>query len=137
MHSSWQSLLSPAGVQRMFIVRELKALWRERPLRGFLAAAVSFNLLGWLLGAYIYYQSEEPVIALHHTIYFGITLIGEPYKVFTLPLTGLLIMLVNGVFAALVRRESVFFVDVFAVTNILVNLFLLLGLGGIALVNFR
>lgn len=129
----WEVVREQSDVFR----RETRALWRERRIRKLVIAAVLANAMGWIMAIFIYRQADEPVIALHHTIYFGINLIGEPYKVFALPLLGLGVIAVNGVFASLIRREGDFFVDLFAVANIIVNVFLLLGLGGIALVNFR
>lgn len=133
LHNALRAVSERTGT----VARETKLLWREHRFRWFAIAATGFNLLAWLTALFIYRQSEDAVIALHHTVYFGINLIGEPYKVFALPLLGISVVIANTLFASLVRREGDFFADLFAVTAIIVNIFLLLGLGGITLVNFR
>jgi hypothetical protein len=119
------------------LVREIKILWRNRQVRWLGLIAAGFNVVSWFTALFIYRQADEPVIALHHTIYFGINLIGAPYKVFALPLLGAGVIVANVLFASLIRREGEFFTGLLMAAAIIVNIFLLLGLGAIALVNFR
>lgn len=49
--------------------------------------------------------SSEP-IALHYNIYLGIDLIGNWYKIYFLPLLGLIILLVNTLLAYYILKKE-------------------------------
>lgn len=72
--------------------------WRNHLNLGFIIASVAFNGLAWFFLAYFIHPSEFP-IPLHYNIYFGIDLIGEYQRVFSLPLIGFLVILINSILA--------------------------------------
>lgn len=112
-------------------------LWHDASLRQALLISLLLNSVNWLLSVLINTTLSADIIALHHNIYFGITLIGSPRQVYFIPLLGLMIIGANSVFSYLIKEESRFFMYLFAVSSILVNIFLSLGLAAIMLVNFK
>ncbi|MFH1326182.1 MAG: hypothetical protein ABIH48_01810 [Candidatus Falkowbacteria bacterium] len=112
-------------------------LYNDNKTRLFIIVALIINILAWIASIFFNANIEEKIIALHHNIYFGISLIGGPKQVFFIPLLGLIIIIVNTIFSYLIRREDNFFVYLFTASTILINIFLLLGLGSIILINFR
>lgn len=112
-------------------------LWRDTKLRALLFVSLFLNIIAWLVGFFINTRVTEKFIALHHNVYFGITLIGTPRQVYFIPFLGLIIIMVNIVFSYLIKEEDNFFVYVLIISSLLINIFLLLGLGAIMLINFR
>lgn len=112
-------------------------LWHDASLRQALLISLLLNSVNWLLSVLINTTLSADIIALHHNIYFGITLIGSPRQVYFIPLLGLMIIGANSVFSYLIKEESRFFMYLFAVSSILVNIFLSLGLAAIMLINFK
>ncbi|PIR91990.1 hypothetical protein COU01_04150 [Candidatus Falkowbacteria bacterium CG10_big_fil_rev_8_21_14_0_10_44_15] len=112
-------------------------LWRDAILRQLLLIGLLLNSVGWLLSALLTSKVSADIIGLHHNIYFGITLIGSPRQVYFIPLLGLIIIAANAVFSYLIKEESRFFMYLFAVSSSLVNVFLILGVAAIMLINFK
>lgn len=63
------------------------------------------NAILWLYTAQRYLQATD-IVPLHYTIYFGIDLIDFKTKLFTYPLIGLSIIVVNGLLAFLCKQEK-------------------------------
>ena len=84
------------------------------------------NIGIWIV-LYIYIKPSHDPIYLHYNIYFGIDLIGEWYRIYLIPLTGLVIILVNylaGVIMYSSKRVLSYLLVIFAVP---VNMFLALS----------
>lgn len=62
------------------------------------ASGITINLLIWLL-AYIWFSHYQEMVILHYNVYFGIDVVDVWWKILFLPLTGLIIWLVNVVLA--------------------------------------
>ncbi|OGF39763.1 hypothetical protein A2477_04250 [Candidatus Falkowbacteria bacterium RIFOXYC2_FULL_47_12] len=124
-------LLVHAGAE---ISREL---YRDKKVRGLTAAALILNSAVWASSIFINTRVTGDVIALHHNIYFGITLIGSPRQIYLIPLLGLCVIGVNLAIARMTGRRERFFVYLFATASFVVQFFLLLGVGSIILINFR
>ena len=60
------------------------------------SASLALNIIIWLL-IYIIFNNINRPIALHYNILFGIDSIGNWYNLFILPLTGLIILIINFV----------------------------------------
>ncbi|MBU0612782.1 hypothetical protein KKB10_02075 [Patescibacteria group bacterium] len=92
------------------------------------------NLGMWVI-LYIFIKPSPEPIYLHYNIYFGIDLIGEWYKIYLIPLTGLIVILVNylaGVIMYSSKRVLSYLVVIFAIP---VNLFLALSAILLAFIN--
>ena len=74
------------------------------PLILFFASCV-INAALWLYTA-INYTSATDIVPLHYTIYFGIDFIDFKSKLFTYPLMGLAIIIVNTALALICRQEK-------------------------------
>jgi len=114
-----------------------KVLWHDATLRILLLVNLLLNSIGWTISVFINSKIASDIIALHYNVYFGITLIGSPKEVYFIPFLGLFIIMVNGLFLYLIKEGDKFFLYLFSACAILVNIFLILGLGAIALINFR
>ncbi len=132
--SSWLIL---SKFKREDAVDFIREFWRDSKLRWFVLSSLILNILLWMASMFINFRVRDDVIALHHNIYFGITLIGDPEKVYFIPFLGLIIIAVNLIFANIIKKEEKFFVYIFSASSLVVNLFLLLGIISIFLVNFR
>ena len=106
-------------------------------MRPLLLVGLLLNSVSWLLSVLITSKVNADIIGLHHNIYFGITLIGSPRQVYFIPLLGLVIIAANAIFSYLIKDDSRFFMFLFAVSSILVNVFLILGIASIMLINFQ
>lgn len=115
----------------------LNELYQDGQTRLFILTALFFNILIWVASILFTANLKDDVVALHHNIYFGINLIGDSRQVYFIPLLGLIILVINIVFSFLIRMEGGFFTRLFTASAILINIFLLLGLGSIILINFR
>jgi len=132
--SSWFNLLKFKQDNFNGLIKEL---WRDTKLRWFFLSSIFLNIIIWITAVLINLKGQENVITLHHNIYFGITLIGDPRKVYFIPFLGLIIITVNLIFAQIIKKQERFFIYIFAVSSLLINIFLLLGMASIVLINFR
>lgn len=81
--------------------------------RQFWLASVVCNGVIWAYVLLKMRPSSDPAV-LHYTIYFGIDRVGEWWRVYFLPLSGLVIIGVNGLVANVLRREPLTGVVLFA-----------------------
>lgn len=65
------------------------------------------NAANWFFLAYKIKPQADPIY-LHYTIYFGVDLIGQWFRLFIMPAVGTLVWLVNFVFAFFIYRKGVF-----------------------------
>ncbi len=63
------------------------------------------NIITWIL-LMINIKPQEDQIFLHYNALFGVDLIGPWYKVFYLPLSGILILLVNVIIGLMLFRKA-------------------------------
>jgi len=101
----------------------IKEIWRDAKLRWFLLSALFLNVIIWVISVFINFKSEDTVIALHHNIYFGITLIGDPRKVYFIPFLGLMIIIVNLIFSNIIKQEEKIFMYIFSACSLIINIF--------------
>ena len=86
----------------------LKDTIRDAKTRNLIGAALLANLAVWAGGIFVNVRTSEEVIALHHNVYFGITLIGSPRQLYLIPLLGLFVIAANLVISRLTRRRDNF-----------------------------
>ncbi len=116
----------------------LAALFRFRPSRFYLLAAVVWQILAWLQAFYIYRHLTGKLLVLHYKVDFGVDRVGDPAHIFFLPLFGLIILVFNFLLAALFHRHK----DFKVLTHVLLGgavvfgFFLVLVLWSIYLINF-
>lgn len=92
------------------------------------------NLGIWII-LYIFIKPSFEPVYLHYNIYFGIDLIGEWYRIYIIPLTGFVVILVNYLAGAIIyssKRVLSYLVVIFAIP---VNLFLALAAILLAFIN--
>lgn len=82
-------------------------LFQDRVFQFCLVTTIIVQAILWLILFQRVEVTSDP-IPLHYDIYFGINLIGPWYKMYFLPLFGIIIFTVNVLFGSLVyRREKV------------------------------
>lgn len=92
-----------------------------------LIASVVLNLAQWLaLYSFIPQPSADTfsTVILHYNIYFGVDLIGEWYKIFYIPATGLAVMIGNILLAAIIYKREVFLAMVLSVSTLVLQIVL-------------
>ena len=114
----------------------IKVLANDIIVRSLVALALLLNVFAWAISFFINFRVQADVIALHYNIYFGITLIDSPKKLYLVPILGLFIIIVNLIVAYIIQYKNNFFVYLLTSANVAINFFLLLGIGSIMLVNF-
>lgn len=103
-----------------------KVLFRNRIFRlNFIISAV-LNIILWTLLYFQFKPQEEPVI-LHYNIYFGIDLIGDWYKIYTLPLFGLVIFFINSLLSVIIYQKEKNLGYFLMTVNSIVQIFLMLS----------
>ncbi len=108
-------------------------------IRIYLIIVLGLNLAIWLAVYFININVSQDLVILHYNVNFGVDLIGNVKRIFIIPVLGLLIILINTIllFSLTKHRNFKFFAHLLLVTCFIVNLFLLLGLAFIYLINFR
>ena len=114
-----------------------REFYRNKKVKRLTVAALAINIAAWAGSVFINTSATTDVIALHHNIYFGITLIGSPRQIYLIPFLGLCIIGANLAIARLTGRQEFFFVYLFSAASLVMQFFLLLGVGSIVLINFR
>mgnify|MGYP006306610163 CR=1 FL=1 len=84
---------------------KLKSYLTDRWFRINLFFGLIANIFIWLFLAWQVGDLPDHLF-LHYNIYFGVDLVGYWYRLFFLPLAGLLIMLVNFIIAAFFYKKE-------------------------------
>ncbi len=92
------------------------------------------NLLIWVLLFIKIPHSTEPVV-LHYNIYFSIDLIGDWRRVFTVPLTGLIILLINSFLSYIIYQKSRLVAYFLTGASLVLHFFLLIASAAIIFIN--
>ncbi|MDD5032455.1 MAG: hypothetical protein PHR36_05485 [Patescibacteria group bacterium] len=108
-------------------------------IRLYFIVLLGINLLIWLAAYFINVSVSQDLVVLHYNIDFGVDLIGSVKRVYIIPLLGLIIVLVNAVLTFIFsrRQDFKFFSQLLLAASLVVNIFLLIALGSVYLVNFR
>lgn len=69
-------------------------------------------------------QPQESPVFLHYNILFGVDLIGEWWKIVYIPLTGLIILILNSVIGWLIYHKDKFIAYVLNTTTVICHIFL-------------
>lgn len=108
-------------------------------IRLYFIVLLGLNLLIWLIAYFINASVSQDLVVLHYNIDFGVDLIGSVKRIFIIPLLSLIITLINVVlvFGFSRHKDFKFFAHLLLTASLAVNLFLLIALGSIYLINFR
>lgn len=92
------------------ILKKIPGLMRHQfrtsgKMRALFGVSLIINLLLWGALAYLFQPQEEPIF-LHYNIFFGIDLIGPWWKIFYIPLSGFIILLINTSLSAASFKED-------------------------------
>ena len=95
------------------------------------------NILNWFIAYYISTKTSSDLIILHYNVDFGADLIGNAERIYTIPILGLVIILINLISSFAVRKGGEFIVHSLFISALVANIFLSIALGALYLVNFR
>jgi len=104
--------------------------------RMYLIFSLGLNGLSWIASYYIATSVDSDLIILHYNVNFGIDAIGEVSKIYNIPFWGLGIIVFNLILAFFIRRTGNFIIHVLLFSSLVANIFLLISLGSLYLVNF-
>lgn len=97
-------------------------LWVSVPLLGTILAQIS---MWWVLISNI--RSDDGQIFLHYNIIFGVDLVGDWWKIYYLPLTGILVILLNYFFSFMLYSADKFLARLLSAWILFFHLFLMIG----------
>ena len=111
--------------------------WRDLVIRYLTITAVLLQTGLWLLIIIkiLPIANEADFFSLHYNIYFGIDLIGSWYRIFTVPIVGLVFLIINILLIILLYKREKFLSYFLAASNLLISLGLLVALTLIVLLN--
>lgn len=97
--------------------------------------ATLLNLAIWLV-LYFYIPKTQAYITLEYNIYTGVTLSGEWYKVFYIPASGLIIIIMNAFFARwFTKKHELLLVGFLEISMLIIQLMLAAAAGLILYAN--
>ncbi|EKD46168.1 MAG: hypothetical protein ACD_68C00123G0003 [uncultured bacterium] len=91
------------------------------------AGGIVVNLLIWFL-AYIWFSNFQEMVVLHYNVYFGIDVVDVWWRILFLPLTGLVIWLINIALASLLFKKNKESQLIINCVSLLVQIVLLIAL---------
>jgi len=108
-------------------------------VRIYLIAIFILNLSSWGFVYLFWKKVSQRMIVLHYNVDFGVDLFGDVKNIFMIPALGLFIVIFNLMLTLLFYKSQdfKFIVHLLLAGALLVNLFLILSLGPIYLINFR
>jgi hypothetical protein len=139
MGIGWSKILSGYYLAKQRFAAFIFTLTSAFYFKIYLAGIFTANLLTWIAAIVIRRQATENTLILHYNVDFGIDNIAESWRVFFLPLSGLVINLINLILVSVLykyRQEKLIFHLLFA-GALLANLTILTALWALYLINFR
>ncbi|MCD4694531.1 hypothetical protein K8R62_04205 [bacterium] len=105
----------------------------------YFALILFFNFLLWVSVLYINFKVSDNTLILHYNVDLGVDLIGPSSNLYIIPLLGLLIFIVNLALLLIFLKWSDyrFLAHLLFSASLLANIFLIISLGPIYLINFR
>ncbi len=105
-------------------------------IRMYLILIIGLILLNWLFVYIININVSHGLVVLHYNVDFGVNLIGDVKQIYIIPLLGLIVFVINFILSAFLSRQDKFFPHLLLGAAMLVNLFLLIAITSVDLVNF-
>ncbi len=120
-------------------INTIKELFLFNFFKLYFTIFVIVNTSSWLLSYYINKTLNEPKIALHYNVDFGVDYYGSSGNIFILPLLGFIIFVFNAMLFSIVRnqKDRKFIGQILCSVAILANLILLVGVISIYLINTK
>lgn len=111
--------------------------WRDRLIRYNVLVALLLQASLWFL---IFFKimplvNQLDFLSLHYNIYFGIDLIGSWYRIFYIPVAGLIFLIINIFLIILLYKKERFLSYFVAACSVLISLGLAVALLLITLLN--
>ncbi|MFH1232538.1 MAG: hypothetical protein ABIE46_03730 [Patescibacteria group bacterium] len=106
-------------------------------IRVYLIIALLLNILNWVFVYYICSIVSQNLVILHYNVNFGVNLIGDISKIYTIPIIGLFFILLNLLLIINIYKENKFVIHLLLISSIVVNLTLLMSTTALYLINFR
>lgn len=98
-------------------------------------------MLIWILAVYIFTQIDQPMMALHYSVDFGIDHYGSSKNIFVIPVLGLIFIFFNIILLLVVslynKRDIKFLTHLLLVPALIANIMLLAAVSSVYLINFR
>ena len=113
--------------------KNLKFFLKNKLVTIILSSSILVNLFIWLNLFRI--EKTNDLIPLHYNIYFGIDYVGEWYKLFTIPMVGLIIIAINFFLALLIYFENKFIAYILLSTALFIQIILILSSLAIVWIN--
>jgi len=113
--------------------------FRHRFVRIQFSALILLNALIWLGAFFIYHSISQKLTILHYNIDFGIDLIGDRQKIFTLPALSSIFLLADFSWLVMISRRPQFkFIAQVALGSLFfISWLFVLALFSIYLANFK
>lgn len=112
----------------------LKLYIKKLSTRGFFAIGLALNLFVWLW-LWLHIPRELDELFLHYNILFGVDLIGPAWHVYLVPLSGLIILLVNFIVGWTLYKKEPFASHILNFTACFIQLFLVIDAYLLVLLN--
>jgi len=101
----------------------LKLYLRHKTIIILLGFSLALNVFSWLW-LLIQIRPQKELIFLHYNILFGVDLIGQWWKVFYIPLVGLIIILANALLGWLFFNKDKFIAKFLNFVSLFCQIFL-------------
>jgi len=101
----------------------IKLYFQKFSIGGFFAAGLLLNVYSWLW-LWLYIPQELDQLFLHYNILFGVDLIGSYGQAFLVPLSGLIILLLNTIVGWVLYKKDKFIAQVLILMAAIAQVFL-------------
>ncbi len=108
----------------------MKEFFKNKTIRLLMGSSLVLNIALFLFFLFFIRQSNIPIV-LHYNVDWGVDYFGEIKSIFTLPLIGAIIFLINGALALKIWKKNQALSYFLAVSTLLAQCFLVIS--GIAL----
>ena len=105
-------------------------------VRVYLIIVAAINFISWLSAYIVNKKISSDLVVLHYNIDFGANLIGSVKEIYIIPFLGTLIILINVVLLLFIHRQSRFLAHALLAGALFANIFFLLALASVYMVNF-
>ena len=102
-----------------------KPYWKDKQIMAVLFLSVLLNIFIWIFLIQNQKENVYPII-LHYNLFFGVDYLGNYEKVFLIPLSGLIIIIVNSVLGHLLYLKEKLAVYFLIFIVFIIQIFLLI-----------
>ncbi len=115
----------------------LKTYWSNSVNRLYLLLIFVLQLFLWWWSRSIYYQTQDDFFIFHYTVDFGIDMVTASNFIFILPGLALFFSIINIIFSLSMtnKKQTKLLWHLFGAGSVIVNIFFILALLAIYLIN--